>query len=86
MLSWFNKSSKFEGFNDNELLWLFSRSFHCVMFLSVLVQQARKFLLLDKKLKGKIVEEKTALSLSWTFFAQILQENLGVNITRDVSF
>ena len=52
----------------------------------MLVQLARKFLLLDKKLKGKIVEEKTALSLSWVFFAQILQENVGVNITHDVSF
>ena len=55
LLNWFTKSSKFEeGFNNNELSGSFSRSFHC-MFLSVLVQQARKFLLLDKELKGKIV-------------------------------
>ena len=31
------------------------RSFHCVMLLSVLVQEARKLLLLDKELKRKIV-------------------------------
>ena len=58
LLNWFTKSSKFEtGFNDNELLWSFSRFFHYVMLLSlwVFVQQARKFLLLDKELKGKIV-------------------------------
>ena len=47
----FTKSSKFEeGFNNNELSWSFSRSFYYVMLLSVLVQQARKFLLLDKEL------------------------------------
>ena len=38
LLNWFTKSSKFEeGFNNNELSWSFSRSFHCVMLLSVLV-------------------------------------------------
>ena len=54
--NWFMKSSKFEeGFNDNELSRPFSRSLHGVMLLSVLAQQAWKFLLLDKELKGKIV-------------------------------
>ena len=53
-LNWFTKSSKFEeGFNGNELSWSFSRSFHYMILLSVLVQQARKFLLLDKELKTK---------------------------------
>ena len=56
LLNWLTKSSKFEeGFRDNELLRSFSRFFHCVMLLSVLLQQARKFLLLDKELKGNIV-------------------------------
>ena len=56
LLNWFNKSSKFEdGFSDNELSISFSRSFHCMILLSVLVQQARKFLLLEKELKLKIV-------------------------------
>ena len=52
LLNWFTKSSKFEeGFNANELLGSFYRSFHRVVLLS----QARTFLLLDKELKGKIV-------------------------------
>ena len=56
LLNWFTKNPKFaEGFNNNELSWSLSRSFNCVMLLSVVVQQARKFLLLDKELKGKIV-------------------------------
>ena len=56
LLNWFTKSSKFDkGLNDNELLLSFSRSFQCVILLSVLVQQARKFLLLDEELKGKIL-------------------------------
>ena len=55
-LNWFSKSSRFEeGFNDNELLWSFSKSIHWMVLLSVFVQQARTFLLLDKELKGKIV-------------------------------
>ena len=62
LLNWFTKSSNFEeGFNDNELLWSFSRSFHsvCVMLLSVLVQQDRKFSLLDKELKKKTVLQQS---------------------------
>ena len=60
LLNWFTKSSKFnEGFNDNELSWSCSRSLHCVMLLSVFVQQARKFLLFDKELKGKIVLQQS---------------------------
>ena len=59
LLNWFTKSSKFEERlkkkKKEELSWSFSRSVHCVMLLSVLVQQARKFLLLDKEFKGKIV-------------------------------
>ena len=56
LLNWSTKSSKFEeGFNDNELSWSFSWSFHCVMLLSLLAQQARKFLLIDTKLKVKIM-------------------------------
>ena len=56
LLNWFTKSSKFEdGVNSNELSRSFSRSFYCMMLLSVLVQQARNFLLLDKEFKGKIV-------------------------------
>ena len=56
LLNWFIKISKFkEILNDNQQLLLFSRSFHCVMLLSVFVQQAKKFLLLDKELKEKIV-------------------------------
>ena len=67
------KSSKFEeDFNDNELLWSFSRSFDCVMLLSVFVQQARKFLLLDKELKGKIIVLQQSMqyqdsSLFWRY-------------------
>ena len=77
LLNWFTKSSKFEeGFNNNELSWSFSRSFHCVMLLSVLVQQARKFLLLDKELKGKIVLQNSMQyhdsSQFWRFFMKKL--------------
>ena len=58
LLNWFTKRSKFEkSFNSNELSRSFSRSFHCVMLLSVSVQQARMFLLLDKELKEKIVQQ-----------------------------
>ena len=58
LLNWFTKSSKYEeGFNDNELSC--SRSLYCVMLLSVFVQQARKFLLFDKELKGKIVLQQS---------------------------
>ena len=54
-LNWFTKSSKFEeGFNDNELLRSLSISLHCVILPSVLVQQSRKFLLLDNELKEKL--------------------------------
>ena len=54
LLNWFTKSSRFEeGFNDNELLWSFSKSMHWVVLLSVFVQQASKFLLLDKEVKRK---------------------------------
>ena len=60
LLNWFTKSCKLEeGFNDNELSWSCSRSLHCVMLLSVFVQQARKFLLFDKELKGKIVLQQS---------------------------
>ena len=58
LLIWFIKSSKFgEGFSNNELLWSFPSSFNCVklLSLSVLAQQARKFVLLDKEVKGNIV-------------------------------
>ena len=56
LLNWFNKSSRFvESFNDNELLWSFSRSIQLVLLLSVFVQKERNFLLLNKELKGKIV-------------------------------
>ena len=48
-------SSRFEVFNDNELLWSLSPSIYWVVLLSVFVQQTRKFLLLGKELKGKIV-------------------------------
>ena len=49
LLKWFTKSSKFgEGFNDNELFPSLPKSFQYMMLLSVLVQQARKFLLFDK--------------------------------------
>ena len=50
MLNWFTKSARFEeGFNDKDLLWSFSKSIYWVVLLSVFVQQARKFLLLDKE-------------------------------------
>ena len=35
LLNWFTKSSKFEGFDDSELSWSFSRSFHYAMLLSL---------------------------------------------------
>ena len=36
LLNWFTKSSNFvEGFNDNEILWSYSRSFHCDVAISV---------------------------------------------------
>ena len=52
----FTKSSK-SGvvFNNNELFWALFSSFHCIILLSVLVQQARELLLHDKELKGKIL-------------------------------
>ena len=54
-VKWFTKISKFEeGFNDNELLWSFTRPFHCVMLLLVLVQQARKFCSLISSWKEKL--------------------------------
>ena len=55
LLNWFSKSSKFaEDFNNNELSYHFpDLSTVCVMLLLVLVQQGRKFLVLDKELKGK---------------------------------
>ena len=44
------KSSRFEeDFNDNGLLWSFSRSIQWVLLLSVFVQQKKKFLLLHKE-------------------------------------
>ena len=43
-----------KSFSNNELSQSFPRSPHCIMLLSVLVQQARKFLLLDKELKGDV--------------------------------
>ena len=56
LLTWFAKRSKLgEGFNDNEQLWSFSTSFHCLMLLSVSIQQAKTILLLDKEVKRKIV-------------------------------
>ena len=54
LLNWFTKSSRFEGFNDNELLWSFSRSIQWVLLLSVFVQQERKFLLFNKELKTQL--------------------------------
>ena len=60
LLNWFTKSFRFEeGFNNNELLWSLSRYIHSVELLSVFVQQARKFLLLDMELKGKIVLQQS---------------------------
>ena len=50
LLNWFTKGSRFEGLNDNELLWSFPKSVQWVLLLSVFVQQVRKFLL-----KGKIL-------------------------------
>ena len=57
-LNWFTQTSKFGlGFNNNELFLACFSSFHCIILilLSVLVQQARKFLSLAMELKGKIV-------------------------------
>ena len=69
LLNWFTRSSKFEeGFNNNKLSWSFFRSFHCVMLLLLLVQQARKFLLLDKVLKGKIVLQHSMQYQDWSQF------------------
>ena len=60
LVNWFTKSFNFEeGFNDNKLLSSFSRSFRCKVLLSVFVQQVRKFLLLDKELKGKIILQQS---------------------------
>ena len=68
LLNWFTKSSKFEeGFNDNELSLSCSRSLHCVMLLSVFLQQARKFLLFDKESKGKIVLQYQDSSQFWRY-------------------
>ena len=59
LLNWFTKSSNFEeGFNDNYDYFLdLSTVSMSVMLLSVLVQEARKFLLFDKELKGKIAPQ-----------------------------
>ena len=56
LLNGFTKSSK-SGvvFNNNELFRALFSSFHCIILLSVLVQQARELLLHDKELKGKIL-------------------------------
>ena len=54
--NWFTKSSTLGGgFNDNELFRSLPQSFQYMTLLSVLVQQARKFLLLDKELKGRVM-------------------------------
>ena len=43
LLNWFSKSSKFEeGFNNNELSWSFSRSFHCVCDVTISVSTTRQ--------------------------------------------
>ena len=56
LFNWFTKSSKFgEGFDNNELLWSLSKSFHS-MLQSIVVQQARKLLLLPMKLKEKMLQ------------------------------
>ena len=45
------------GFDSNELISSVFYSFHWVILVSVFVQQARKFLSHDKKLKGKILTQ-----------------------------
>ena len=56
LLNWLTKSSMFRnGFNNNELLLSLPTSFHCMLLVSVLVEQARKLLLHDEVLKGKII-------------------------------
>ena len=56
LLNWFAKSYKFlVGFNNNELFWALFSPFHCKILLSVVVQQAKKFLSHDNKLKGNIL-------------------------------
>ena len=44
---------KLIGFNNNELISAVFCPFHCVILLSVFLQQARKFLSHDKELKWK---------------------------------
>ena len=63
IVNWFTKSSRFEGFTDNELIRSFSRSIQWVLLLlSVFIQQERKFLLVNKELKGKNLARKFRIS------------------------